>query len=185
MNAELYYLVGKPDALKQSMASVLRQSLSEISSVFIPEIFTTDDEISENENYRYIDERNFRLRQSMDVYSLSWKKQGHFFGVNGDISQRLNSGVDVVINGSFHNLKQARQQFPNINIVLIRREHVAIKKHYLIAEDDEVRLEFDGNKGEMGFLYMLTMMSGHGMGNALDMLLMLISNNRSYLKNVG
>jgi len=188
MNAELYYLVGKPNSLKQSLVSVLRESLSGQSSVLVPEVYTTDEAVAKSENYIYIDQRNFLLRKSMDIYSLSWEKKGQLFGVSGDLSQRLNSGVDVILNGSLHNLDQAKSLYPNINTVLIQKqskEKVRSDSYYLIAEDDEVTLEWDSQGENMGHPYVLTLMSGHGMDKALEMMLTLITYNRNCLEYTG
>jgi len=188
MNAELYYLVGKPNSQKQSLISVLRESLSGQSSILVPEIYTTDEVVATGENYLYIDERNFLLRQSMDIYSLSWEKKGQLYGVSGDLSQRLNSGIDIILNGSLHNEAKARNQFPNLNTVLIQKYN-SKKKHdescYLIAEDDEVTLAWDSQNTKMGQPYVLTLMSDHGMEKALEMMLTLVTYNRNCLEYTG
>ena len=188
MSAELYYMVGKPNSLKQSLISVLRESLSGQSSILVPEIYTTDEIVAKSTNYTYIDERNFLLRQSMDIYSLSWEKKDHLYGVSGDLSQRLNSGVDIILNGSLHNQVQARSQFPNLNTVLIQKYNSKIKQDkdcYLIAEDDEVTLAWDSQNTKMGQPYVLTLMSDHGMEKALEMMLTLVTYNRNCLDYVG
>ena len=188
MNAELYYLVGKPNSLKQSLISVLRESLSGQSSILVPEIYTTDKTVVKSVNYTYIDKRNFLLRQSMDIYSLSWEKKGHLYGVSGDLSQRLNSGVDIILNGSLHNQTQARNQFSNLNTVLIQKYN-SKNKHdencYLIAEDDEVMLAWNSQDTKMGQPYVLTLMSDHGMDKALEMLLTLVTYNKNCLDYTG
>lgn len=188
MNAELYYLVGKPNSLKQSLVSVLRESLSGHSSIMVPQIFTTDELVATTDNYTYIDERNFLLRQSMDIFTLSWEKKGHLYGVSGDLSQRLNSGVDVILNGSLHNQTQARNHFPNLSTVLIQKYNGNKNQSdscYLIAEDDEVTLEWDSQDTKMGQPYVLTLMSDHGMDKALEMMLTLVTYNRNCLDYTG
>jgi len=188
MNAELYYLVGKPNSLKQDLVSVLRKSLSGHSDIVIPEVFTTDKVMAEGDNYTYIDERNFSLRQSMDLYCLTWEKKGHLFGVNGDLSQRLNSGTDIILNGSMHNLEQAKKLYPNINTIVVRKhnaKNTPTGNDYLIAEDDEVRLEWESQDVRFGHPYMLTLMSEHCMENAIEMILSLVIYNRNCLEYAG
>lgn len=186
MSAELYYLVGKPNSLKQALVSELRNTLAEKTDILVPEVYTTDEVQAESENYIHIDERNFLLRESMDVYCMSWEKNGHYYGFSGDLIQRLNSGVDIILNGSFHSLDQAKKQFPGINTVMIKRQNKVSSdnENYLIAEDDEVRLEWDSQDAKFGHPYVLTLMSDDGMQNALDMLSTLITYNRNCLQYV-
>jgi len=188
MNGELYYLVGKPNTLKQSLVSVLRKSLSDQSDIIVPEIYTTDETVAKCENYIYIDERNFLLRQSMDLYSLSWEKNESFYGVSGDLSQRIASGADVILNGSLHNLSRAKLLFPSISIVFIKKQaadEFDVEGRYLIAEHDEVKLEWDEKDFKLGQPYVLTLMSDHCMENAIEMILSLVTHNRDCLEYAG
>ena len=184
MSAELYYLVGKPNSLKQDLISVLRKSLSNQPGIIVPEIFTTDKLVAENDNFIYVDERNFRLRQSMDLYSLSWVKKDQLYGVNGDLTHRLNSGADVILNGSLHNLDQVKYLYPNVNTIVIKNltdGDESDNDNYLIAENDEVKLEWESKDKGLGHPYVLTLMSGHCMENAIEMILSLIIYNRNSL----
>lgn len=188
MNAELYYLVGKPNSLKQALVSVLRKSLTGQSDIIIPKVYTTDKVAAEGDNYSYIDERNFLLRQSMDLYGLSWEKKGHFYGVNGDFSQRLESGVDIILNGSLLNFEQAKKLCPNMNTIVVRKQKSDgdnDRCEYLIAENDEVKLEWECQDTKFGHPYVLTLMSDQCMGNAIEMILSLVIYNRNCLEYAG
>jgi len=182
MNSEIYYIVGAPNSLKQVLISVLRETLSPDTKAIVPVVFTTDQSIAESENYQFIDERNFLLRQSMGMYSLSWKRKNEQYGIEGDIQQRQHSGCDIIINGSLSNLSVARRLYPEMNIILIRGCQSNQSNYPIIAEDDEVRLEMSTDDLSMGFPFILTVMSLHGMANAVDMLLMLIKYNNLELK---
>jgi len=187
MSAELFYLVGKPNRLKQALISVMRETLSDHRSIIVPQIYTTNKEGAESDNYCYVDERNFLLRESMGIYSLHWKKKDCYFGVSGDLTHRLNSGVDVILNGSIHNLEAATKQFPNLNAVIIQKQGNLIHRtvdYYPIAEDADVRLEWNSKDASMGHPYVLTLLSEDGMDRAKEMLLNLISYNRYNLEDV-
>lgn len=122
INTELFYLVGKPNRIKQALVTQLKERLENEASIIVPEVYTTDEEAAKGENYILLDERDFHLRQSMGMYCLNWKKNNQYYGVVADIIQRLNMGVDVVLNGSLHNLEQAMKQFPNLNTIIIQKQ---------------------------------------------------------------
>ena len=134
MNAELFYLVGKPNGLKQKFVSQFKEKLTNEPSIVVPEVYTTDEVIAEGDNYKYLQACDFNLRASMGMYSLSWGKNQHQYGISADIIQRLNTGIDVVVNGSLHNLEQATRQFPNINTVIIVIGKDTRQKNLIIAE---------------------------------------------------
>lgn len=184
MKSTLYYLIGQPNTLKQGVISAVRASQSLGSPIIIPEIYTTDPKVAAGNNYSYIDKRNFILRKSMGFYSLSWEKNSMSYGVNGDVNQRLNSGYDVILNGSFDNIFEAKKSFPDLSTVLIRNFFSCSDQSDLIAEDDDVRLErMFSNRGAV-YSYILTVMSAHGMHNALAMLNSLFAYNRRQLERV-
>ena len=191
MNAELFCLVGKPNRLKQEFVSQLKEKLTYEPSIIVPEVYTTDEAVAEGDNYKHLDERDFNLRASMGMYSLGWEKNAHQFGISADIIQRLNTGVDVVVNGSLHNLEQATRLFPNINTVIIKKQGCGsrsdfskINEHqYLIAENEDVKLEWS-DADDMGHPYILTLMSEDDIEKAIEMLLSLISYERNYLDKV-
>ncbi len=153
------------------------------ASIIVPDIFTTDEVVAGGENYLYLDICDFKLRQSVGMYCLSWERNGHHYGVVAEVIQRLNMGIDVVLNGSLRNLEQARKQFLNLNTVLIRMQGSCfdgIKSQCLIAEDDEVRLEWS-DRDDIGHPYVLTLNSENSIEKAVKMLLTLILYDRKSL----
>ena len=186
MSAELFYLVGKPNHIKQEFVSQLKEKLVNEVSIIVPDVYTTDKEVAEGENYIHLDERDFVLRQSMGMYCLNWEKKQQQYGVVADLIQRLNTGVDVILNGSLHNLEQATKQFPNINTVLIRKPGCRSSEsvnQYLIAEDEEVRLEWS-DSDQMGHPYVLTLMSEESIDKAVEMLIGLVTYERKSFDKV-
>jgi len=183
MNAELFYLVGKPNRLKQAFVSQLKEKLTEDASILVPDVYTTDKSEADSGSYVYLDERDFNLRLSMGMYCLCWEKNQHHYGVIADVIQRINTGVDVLLSGSLHNVEQAKKLFPNMNIVQVAKQGCSPQKivgHHLIAEDDGVRLEWSDND-DMGTPYVLTLSSEKDIPNAIEMLLALIVYEKKYL----
>jgi len=187
MSAELFYLVGKPNNLKQELVSQLKERLSEDKDIIIPQVVTTDPEVAEGDNYIHVEENDFRLRDSMGMYCLKWSKKGHFYGVVADVVQRLNTGVDIVINGSFHNLEQAKTQFPNLNTVIIKKQGVSSQSssnQYLIAEEEDVKLEWNDKDGDMYHPYVLSMLSEDNVEKGIEILIGLFAYDRKSLAKV-
>lgn len=182
MNAEIFYLVGKPNHLKQELIYAMKDRLSEETSVIIPQIVTTDEEVGQSDNYVYVDDRDYKLRNSMGMYCLTWEKNKSKYAVVADLIQRLNTGVDVILNGSMKNVEQARKQFPNLNIVVIKNQGCGnrmLPNQYLIAEDEDIKLEWHDSDDDMGQPYVLTIASDGSMDKAIDMLLNLVTYERS------
>lgn len=186
MSAELFYLVGKSNSLKQVLVAKLKERIRSEASIFIPDVYTTDEAVAEGENYKYLADCDFNLRHSMGMYCLSWEKNEHKYGVGADIIQRLNAGVDVVLNGSLRNIDQAAKQFPNLNTVLVKKQGHHFEKarnQYVIAEEDDVRLEWY-DRDDMGHPYVLTLESENSTDKAVNMLLNLVTYERGKLDEV-
>jgi len=187
MNTELFYLVGNPNSLKQIFLSQLKEKLSNEASIIVPQVYTTDKVVAEDDNYIYLDERDFLLRESMGIYCLSWKVRNEYYGVGGDFEQRLNSGVDVILNGSLHNLDQATKHFPNLNVVMIKKQGGCVHdttNQYLIADDDGVTLEWSSKHEDIGHPYILTLESDDNMEKAIEMFVNLVTYERNAFEKV-
>ncbi|MDH5258619.1 MAG: hypothetical protein OEX07_11445, partial [Gammaproteobacteria bacterium] len=118
---------------------------------------------------------------------LTWTKNNCFYAVGADLIQRLHTGIDVILNGSLHNLEEATKQFPNLNTVLVQKEGSIVREQsnrYLITEDDEVKLEWSDQETDLGHPYILTLQSEHSMDNAVDMLISLVTYEKSCLDKV-
>ena len=182
MSAEIFYLVGKPNHLKQELIYALRDKLNQETSITIPQVVTTDESVALSDNYEYVEERDFNLRNSMGMYCLTWEKNKYQYAVVADLIQRVNTGVDVILNGSMKNVQQARKQFPNLNIVVIKNQgggYNVQPNQYLIAEEDEIKLEWHDSDDDMGQPYVLTMVNETSMNKAIEMLLNLVTYERN------
>jgi len=176
MNAELFYLVGKPNSLKQLFVEELKLRVLENLNIFVPDVYTTNPSLIDASNYKYIDERDFSLRSSMGMYCLDWKCKDAYFGVSGDLYHRLNNGVSVVLNGSVHNVEDATAQFPNMNTLVIEKQNNRrLSNNTLIAENDDVVLEWSEHETELGYPYILSMPGEEQMGSAVELFLNLIN----------
>ena len=187
MNAEMYYVIGKPAYLKYDFFHYLSVASETHSYLRIPRLFTTDEQFESLDNTYIIDERDFNLRDSLGIYCLTWKKGGHYFGICAEGAQWVHNGYSVVMNGSFANVSQALKVFPEMNVILLRSvgdEDTSIGNRLL--ESDGARLDWVDSANGVCCPYILSFSEGAGIQSASQLLTEFIGyNHNSVLDKVG
>jgi len=187
VKGEIYYLIGKPNHLKHELLNSLTHLSESYASCTVFQTFTTSDVIAKDGHFEYLDEVDFKLRQSMDMFSLYWEKNGMFYGISGEVSEYLNKGINVVINGSLHNVEQASKLFPQMNVIMVKKQkpssELAMEGYPLIIDED-VQLEWVNNVNGIYCPYVLTLLEDNAQEKAAELLIKLIEYNESYLDKV-
>jgi len=163
-SGELYYLIGKPNQIKNDLLYSLNKLTKQEKLINIQKTVTTDEYLKDHSQYSFVTESDFNLRKRMGLYCLDWTKKGHSFGISGEISPLLNKGVNVLLNGSFQNVMQAVKQFPLLNVIMIKSqttENSHNTEGYPLLEDDGVSLEWVAHANGVYCPYVLTMIE-HG-----------------------
>lgn len=180
MNGEIYYVVGRPAYLKYEFFNALSAVAEKQSFLRIPRLFTTCPTIRESEHAFKIDERDFDLRDSMGIYSLSWETNGFKFGICAEGSQWIQNGHSVVINGSLHNLNQAMKLWPELNVVLLRLEdQLESAVDNILIESDQARLDWVDSASGICCPYILSITDDSGVDDASQLLLDFIRYSRN------
>ena len=187
VKGEIYYLIGKPNHLKHELFKSLTRLGKSNVSCMVFQTFTTSDAIVNDGGFEYLDETDFKVRHSMDMFSLYWEKSGVFYGVGSEISDYLNKGVNIVINGSLHNVEQASKLFPQMNVIMVKKQkpgsELALEGYPLIIDED-VQLEWVNNVNGIYCPYVLTLLEDDAQQKAAELLIKLIEYNESYLDKV-
>jgi len=187
MNAEMYYVIGKPAYLKYDFFNHLSVASEKHSFLRIPRLFTTDEQMEGLDNTYVIDERDFLLRDSLGIYCLTWKKGDHHFGICAEGAQWVQNGYSVVMHGSLININQTLKVFPEMNVILLRSiddDEAPIGNRLL--ESEGAHLDWVDSANGVCCPYILSFSEGAGIQSASELLTDFIGyNHNSVLDKVS
>ena len=184
MNLDVYYVIGKPGHLTFDFFNRFSLFSEKHSLLKIPRLFTTNTELLGLDNIYVIDERDFRLRESLGIYCLTWQKGEHCFGICAEGAQWAHNGLSVVIPGS---LNEAIRVFPGLNVVLLHyMDTQKVFEHNPLLESDSARLDCVETAHGVCCPYLLSFMQEEGLETACDLLLDFINyQQNNLLEKVG
>ncbi len=183
-NGELYYLIGKPNQLKHELLHSLNKLTKNERSIVIPNTITTDVRLEDDDNYSYVEKSDFVLRKSMGLYCLDWEKMENSFGISGEVSQLINKGINVFMNGSLINIENAMKLFPKINVVMIRSESTSSDSDYdgfPLIESENARLEWVRQANGIYCPFVLTIINKYKLDDIASLLINFTLSNHSQL----
>lgn len=105
----LIWLIGASGSGKDSLLMALRQR--EPEQLLVAHRYITRAANAGGENHIALSEQEFLHRSSKDLFALSWFANHCYYGVGIEIDHWLQSGVDVVVNGSRAALPQALERY--------------------------------------------------------------------------
>ena len=92
------------------------------------------------ENHVHLEPDEFQARLERGLFALNWDSHGYRYGIGREIDMWLETGLNVVVNGSRAYLPEAAKQYPDIIPVLINVE-MSILKERLMARGRESETE--------------------------------------------
>lgn len=107
--SKMVWLMGPSGSGKDSLLTALRQQ--EHNQLLIAHRYITRAADAGCENHISLSEKEFTQRQQQGLFALSWQAHHQNYGIGVELDLWLESGIDVVVNGSRQHLKQARERY--------------------------------------------------------------------------
>ena len=117
--ANLFYVMGASGVGKDSLLKYARESISDDASIVFAHRYITRPSDAGGENHIALSEREFSERNRQDCFSMSWQSHGNSYGIGSEIDQWLESGLNVVVNGSRSYFPHAIKRYENIIPILV------------------------------------------------------------------
>ncbi|MGY5958844.1 ribose 1,5-bisphosphokinase [Kosakonia sp. BK9b] len=107
--SRLIWLMGPSGAGKDSLLAALRSR--EHPQLLVAHRYITRPASAGSENHIALSEKEFFTRAEQHLFTLSWHANGFYYGIGAEIDLWLQTGFDVVVNGSRGHLPQALAQY--------------------------------------------------------------------------
>jgi ribose 1,5-bisphosphokinase len=146
MKGTLFYLIGASGSGKDSLLEGCRRQLPALLPCCIAHRYITRVVDAGGENHIHLSEKEFRLREKLGLFSMHWYSHGYHYGIGSEIDIWLNSGANVVINGSREYLPCAMQRYDELVPILVNVDFNLLYQRLMSRgresqEEIEVRLE--------------------------------------------
>lgn len=130
MQGRLIYLMGPSGSGKDSLLQAARAPLEAHGCRFSRRVITRSAE-SVGEDAVGVTPAEFERLEGEGAFALSWRANGLAYGIPSEIDAWLNSGQDVLINGSRGHLEAARQRYPQLLAILLRVDESVLRQRLL------------------------------------------------------
>jgi len=117
--SKLFYVIGASGVGKDTVMNYARTSINGSEKIIFAHRYITRPPFTGNENHIYLSTEEFKARIENNLFALHWESHAQFYGIGVEINQWLESGFNVVVNGSRQYLPVARQIYPDMVVVLI------------------------------------------------------------------
>lgn len=107
--SKMVWLMGPSGSGKDSLLNALRQQ--EHHQLLVAHRYITRDADAGCENHISLSEKEFAQRRQQGLFALSWQAHQQSYGIGVELDIWLESGFDVVVNGSRQHLSQARDRY--------------------------------------------------------------------------
>ncbi|SDZ02453.1 phosphonate metabolism protein/1,5-bisphosphokinase (PRPP-forming) PhnN [Pseudomonas sp. NFIX28] len=118
MPGRLIYLMGPSGSGKDSLIEAARRPLAKLGCDVVRRVITRSAE-SLGEDAQGVSADEFEHMEQQGAFALCWRANGLAYGIPVQIDEWLDSGRNVLINGSRAYLDQARQRYPQLVAVLL------------------------------------------------------------------
>lgn len=107
--SKIVWLMGPSGSGKDSLLTALRQQ--ENNQLLVAHRYITRAADAGCENHIALSEKEFAQRQKQGLFALCWQAHRQSYAVGIELDIWLDSGLDVVVNGSRQHLAQARARY--------------------------------------------------------------------------
>ncbi|OAT15135.1 PhnN family ATP-binding protein/guanylate kinase [Buttiauxella noackiae ATCC 51607] len=107
--SKIVWLMGPSGSGKDSLLTALRQQ--ENNQLLVAHRYITRAADAGCENHIALSEKEFAQRQKQGLFALCWQAHRQSYAVGIELDIWLDSGLDVVVNGSRQHLVQARARY--------------------------------------------------------------------------
>ncbi|WP_277978384.1 ribose 1,5-bisphosphokinase [Pantoea endophytica] len=107
--ARLIWLTGPSGSGKDSLLNALREAPPE--NLLIAHRYITRAADAGGENHVALSEAEFRRREALGLFAVSWQAHGMYYGLGEEIDLWLARGLNVLVNGSRLHLPIVQQHY--------------------------------------------------------------------------
>jgi len=118
MDGRVIYLMGPSGSGKDSLIAAARLQLAARGCEVVQRVITRSAE-SVGEDAKGVSPDHFERLERSGEFALAWQANGLSYGIPVAIDQWLQSGRDVLVNGSRANLRQALERYPALLPILL------------------------------------------------------------------
>ena len=115
----LFYVVGASGVGKDSLLAYARQHAKGRFPLLFAHRYITRPAEAGGENHVAVTQGEFIRMRGLGLFALDWGSHGHRYGIGIEIGRWLESGANVVMNGSRGYLPEASRRYPGLCVVLI------------------------------------------------------------------
>lgn len=127
----LFYVIGASGAGKDTLIRWVREHLSADARVVFAHRYITRSVEATGENHISLTEREFDRLLRIGCFAMHWRSHGLSYGIGVEVSQWLEMGLSVVVNGSRAYLDEAVEQYPELVPVLITASTEVIRERLI------------------------------------------------------
>lgn len=144
-NGRLIYVMGPSGCGKDSVMEYARKRCPGNEAAFAHRYITRPAEAG-GENHVFLHPDEFQARLERRLFALNWDSHGFRYGLGHEIEGWMETGLNVVMNGSRAYLPEASRRYPDLIPVLITVEEDILRERLVdrgreIATEIEKRLE--------------------------------------------
>lgn len=142
MKGCLVYIVGASGSGKDTLLNGVRKSGGLAGEVIVAHRYITRPNKPGAESHVELGHDDFEVRQKHGLFSLSWSAHGNHYGIGCEIDSWMESGFDVLVNGSRKYLSEVEKKYPDVLVIKIAVDS-SILKQRLIARGRETSEEIE------------------------------------------
>jgi len=139
--ARLIWLTGPSGAGKDSLLNALREAPPE--NLLIAHRYITRAADAGGENHVALSETEFRRRQSLGLFAVSWQAHGLHYALGEEIDLWLARGLNVLVNGSRLHLPIVQQHYGALLLPLVLQVSPAVLETRLRQRGRESEAEIE------------------------------------------
>jgi ribose 1,5-bisphosphokinase len=117
--SKLFYIIGPSGAGKDTLINYARKMINGSENVIFAHRYITRPPYTGNENHICLSNEEFQHRVNANLFAMHWESHGNFYGIGREIDSWMESGFNVVVNGSRQYLPVARQICPDMDVILV------------------------------------------------------------------
>nr|WP_246864844.1 ribose 1,5-bisphosphokinase [Buttiauxella agrestis] len=141
MMNKIVWLMGPSGSGKDSLLGALRQQ--ENNQLLVAHRYITRAADAGCENHIALSEKEFTQRQRQGLFALCWQAHHQRYGVGIELDIWLDSGFDVVVNGSRQHLSQARARYGKALVPICLHVSTDVLRQRLEARGRETALQIE------------------------------------------